>query len=401
MPGQIRLGRIAGVVVAVHWSVLAIVALFSWSLATVSLPSAAPGYADWAYWLVGVGAAVLLIGSLAAHEMAHALVARRAGIPVEDLTLWLFGGVTRLGGESPSAEADFRVAIVGPMTSIGLAAVCAAVAGALTGLGVSSLPVTGLWWLALTNGILGVFNLLPGAPLDGGRVLRAYLWHRHGDRLRATASAARAGEAVGIGLAVLGVLELVGGAAVGGLWLMFLGWFLVSAARTEQDDAGMRQVLAGVRVADVMTPDPETAASWLTIEDFVERHVLGRHHSAYPVLGFNGDVEGLVTLAQLRSVPPAGRATTRIGQVAIPIDRTPTATPDEPLLPLLQRMAPAAGGRALVFDRGLLVGIVTPADVSKTVELRMLAGLATTGRPQASAASPKPLAPPAVRDGSG
>jgi len=372
--GEVRLGRITGVTVAVHWSVVVILLLFSWSLATVSLPDAAPGYTDGAYWVAGVGATLLLLASLTAHELAHSLVARRAGIEVEGLTLWLFGGVTRLHGEAPTPGADFRIAAVGPATSLVLGGAFGAVAVGVDAVGVSQLVAVTSWWLAATNVLLGLFNLIPGAPLDGGRVLRAYLWHRRGDKVAAATSAAAAGRVVGFGLAGVGVLELLAGGTVGGLWLVLIGWFLISAAGAEESQVLSRQLLAGVRVADVMTPDPETAPGWLTIDAFVDQHVLGRQHSAYPVCGLDGEIEGLVTLAQLRTVPPSARATTYIREVAIPRDHTPTAEPEELLVRVLERGSVATGGRVLVLGSGRLVGILSRADVARMVEVRALAG---------------------------
>lgn len=169
------------------------------------------------------------------------------------------------------------------------------------------------WWLSGTNLLLGVFNLLPGAPLDGGRILRAWLWHRHGDRVRATIGASRAGQLVAFLLVGLGLLEFVTGAGINGLWMVFIGWFLLSAARAEEADVTMRQLLSDVLVRDVMTSQPRTAPAWFTVDEFIQRYVLGAPHSAYPIASLDGTIEGLVTLAQLRQVPADERTSTRIG----------------------------------------------------------------------------------------
>ena len=298
----IRLGRVAGFPVAVNWSVLVILWLFTWSLASYSLPGAAPGHSLATYWLAGFVGALLLLGSLLAHELAHALTARRAGLAVTGLTLWLFGGVASLRGEAKTPGADFRIAVVGPATSLVLAAAFAGIATTLDVFGLAGLPVSVVWWLAGTNLLLGLFNLLPGAPLDGGRILRAYLWRRHGDRVRAALGATRAGQVVAFVLIGLGLLEFLAGGGLSGLWLVFLGWFLLSAARMEETEVTTRQRLVGVRVGDVMSLDPRAAPSWLTVEEFIQRYVWGDRHSAYPVTGPDGTVEGLVTLAQLRGV---------------------------------------------------------------------------------------------------
>lgn len=373
MSDNIRLGRVAGFPVAVNWSVLVILALFTWSLAGYSLPAAAPGHAPATYWLAGFGGALLLLASLLAHELAHALVASRAGLEVKGVTLWLFGGVASLGGEAKKPGADFRIAAVGPATSLALAAASAGVAAALDALAVAHILVSVAWWLAGTNLVLGLFNLIPGAPLDGGRILRAYLWRRHGDRVRAAVSAARAGQLVGYALIGLGLFQLFAGASIGGLWMAFIGWFLLGAAQAEQASVTTRHHLDGVRVGDVMSTDPHTGASWFTVDEFIQRYVLGDRHSAYPVVGVDGAVEGLVTLAQLRAVPPDARTSTRVRDVAIPLAQVPTATPAEPLIGLLERLSPQSGGRALVFDAGNLVGILTRADIARAIELSTLA----------------------------
>ena len=365
----IRLGRVAGFPVAVNWSVLVILWLFTWSLASYSLPGAAPGHSMATYWLAGFIGALLLLGSLLAHELAHALTARRAGLAVTGLTLWLFGGVASLRGEAKTPGADFRIAAVGPATSLVLAAAFAGIGTTLDVFGLAGLPVSVVWWLAGTNLLLGVFNLLPGAPLDGGRILRAYLWRRHGDRVRAALGATRAGQVVAFVLIGLGLLEFLAGGGLSGLWLVFLGWFLLSAARMEETEVTTRQRLVGVRVGDVMSLDPRAAPSWLTVEEFIQRYVWGDRHSAYPVTGPDGTVEGLVTLAQLRGVPAEDRIHIRVRDVMIPLTAVPTATPDEPLYQVMERLTPRTGGRALVLDAGRLVGMVTSADIVRAIEV--------------------------------
>lgn len=367
-----RLGRIAGVPLAVDWSVLVIAWLLAWGLAEGALPAGAPGHSPATYWITGAIAAVVFFASLLAHELAHALVARRAGVAVERLTLWLFGGVASLGGEPATPGADFRIAAAGPATSLGLAAAFAVVAGALDGLGVAHLAVSVTGWLAATNLLLGVFNLLPGAPLDGGRILRAALWARRGDRVGAAVTAARAGAVVGYGLIAVGLLETFAGEG-GGLWLAFIGWFVLSAARAEEGSVVARHALSGVRVGDVMTRDPVTAPAWVTIDAFIDQYLLGHPHSAYPVEGFDGNVAGLVTLAQLRAVPASERHLRRVVDAAVPLADVAIAAPGDAIVDVLTAGRPSAtGGRTLVLDGDRLVGIVTPADVTRALEVGRL-----------------------------
>ncbi|MCV7367937.1 hypothetical protein CRI77_17240 [Mycolicibacterium duvalii] len=209
------LGRVRGLTVSVHWSVLVIVWLFAWSLAG-TLPQTTPGYSRGAYWLAGLCGAVLLAVALLAHALAHAVVARRAGIPVPEVTLWLFGGIARLAGEARTPRDEFRMAAAGPALSLVLSGVFAAAATALATGGAGALAAAVLAWLAVANAVLAVFNLLPGAPLDGGRILRAYLWRRHGDPARAAIGAAQAGCVLGYVLIGLGLLQLLLASVIGG-----------------------------------------------------------------------------------------------------------------------------------------------------------------------------------------
>jgi len=352
--------------------VLVILWLFTWSLAS-TLPSAVPGYAKGAYWLAGACGALILLGSLLAHELTHAVLARRAGVKVINVTLWLFGGVTRLGGEAKTATEAFRIAVSGPLMSLTLAAVFGAAAYGLGVLGVAHIVLGVAWWLAGINLLLGLFNLLPGAPLDGGRVLKAYLWRRHGDSVRAAIGAARAGRILAFILIALGLLEFLAGGMVGGVWLAFIGWFIFAASREEEAQVITRQAIAGVRVADVMTADPHTAPADITIEDFIQRYLLGDRHSAYPVADRDGSIIGLITLAQLRGVAPSQRPTVLVREAAIPLPQVSTADPHEPLTALLQRLGPHAGNRALVVDAGRVVGIVTATDLSRLIDVYQLA----------------------------
>ena len=372
MRENIPMGRICGFPVNVSWSVLVILWLFTWSLAA-TLPNTVPGYAAVAYWIAGVGGATVLLASLLAHELTHAVLARRAGIVVSGVTLWLLGGVTSLRGDAKTPTAEFRIAVSGPVTSLVLAVVFGGVALGLHVLGVSHIVVGVAWWLSGINLMLGLFNLLPGAPLDGGRIVRAYLWHRHGDRIRAAVAAARTGRVVAFVLIALGLLEFLAGSLVGGVWLAFIGWFLFTAAREEETQVLTRQSLSDVRVGDVMTAHPHTAPGWITVEGFIQRYLLGDRHSAYPVEDRAGSIVGLITLSELRRVAPSERAATRVQDAAMPLERVPTATPNEPLIALLERFTPHAGGRALVMDAGRVVGIVSASDISRLIDVRRLA----------------------------
>jgi Zn-dependent protease/CBS domain-containing protein len=361
--------RVAGFDVRVGWSAIAVGALLTWSLASRLFPLAFPGYGGAAYWAAGLLTAGLFLASVLAHELGHALLARRSGLVVEDITLWAFGGLARIRGDAPTPRDELRIAAVGPLTSlaIGVGFLAAAVAAGLAGIG--GLGAGVLWWLAGINGLLALFNLVPGAPLDGGRILRAALWRRHGDRARAAVTAARAGRVVGLALVAFGLLQVLASGQAAGLWNALVGWFVYGAARAEGEQATLLRRLGQLRVGDVMAPDPPVGPAWFTVQAFLDGHALDHRLRAYPVQEFDGRLAGLVPFASLLRVPPEQRAAVRVSTVTVPLDELVSTRPDEPLSELVGRMSLAGHGWALVFDGGRLVGVVTPDDLARAAEL--------------------------------
>lgn len=372
MDQSIRLGRIAGIPVGVNWSVLLIFALIAWELSEIVLPAYYPGDTVTVNWLVGVLTTFLFFASLLAHEASHSVVAKRNGIGVRRITLWLFGGVSELESEALTAGADFRIAVVGPLASFVLAALFGGIRLVLVDAGVSGVIVPAMGWLAWMNLLLGAFNLMPGAPLDGGRVLRAFLWYRSGDRLRAATSAAYSGEVLGYVLIGLGIVEFLAG-GLGGIWLVFLGWFLLSAARAEENSSVMRASLSGVLVRDIMTPNPVVFSSTMTVAELLESELQAYRFTSYPLVDSAGKVQGLATMPRVRHLAPQERSQTRLIDIAAPLEEVPVGAPDEPIPELLQRIEASKDGRALVMGiNGNLVGIVSPRDIARYVELLML-----------------------------
>jgi Zn-dependent protease len=234
MGTTLRLGRVAGIEVRLHWSLAIAFALIVWTLAGQALPDVVPDQPALAYWLVSIAAVVLFYFSLLSHEMGHALIARRLRVTVDGITLWIFGGVARLRSDVADAGTEARIAVAGPVVSLALAIVFGGATFALDTWNGPPLVEGGCLWLAASNVVLLFFNLLPAFPLDGGRLLRAWLWHRTGDRYRATVRAAWLARILAVAIIAVGLVMLIWQGGFSGLWLMFLGLFLLAAIRSEQ-----------------------------------------------------------------------------------------------------------------------------------------------------------------------
>ncbi|MFF9482776.1 site-2 protease family protein [Streptomyces sp. NPDC014733] len=367
MRATFMLGRIAGVRIGVHWSVLFIFAIIAFGLAQGRLPQAYPDRAWALYWVAGLAAAAVFFASLLAHELAHAVVARRNGVDVDDIVLWLLGGVARLRSEASSPAAELRIAGIGPLVSLLLGGLFTLGSWLLHVASAPGLLTEVVAWLAGINLLLAVFNAMPAAPLDGGRLLRAFLWWRTGDRLRATAGATAAGRVLGWLLAVLGLVVFLRSGAFAGLWLALIGWFLVAAATAEGRQAQLRGLLAGVPVRDAMTPHPVTVPVGMTVAEFLAAPPYRYRHSAFPVTDSDMAPIGLMTLDGAKHVPRQPGAAVTVGEVMVPLSQVTVVRPDEPLADLLPRMEPGAEHRVLVVDEGTLVGILSLSDVSRTV----------------------------------
>jgi Zn-dependent protease len=364
MTASLRFGRVAGIPVGASWSALLVAGLIAWSLAGSLLPAQVPGLVPAAYWLAGLAGASLFLASLLAHEVGHALVAQRAGLRVRSITLWLLGGVAQLEDEPTSPTDELRVAIVGPAISAALGVGFGLAAAVLSVAGAPGLFVAVAAWLALGNGALALFNLLPAAPLDGGRVLRGLLWRRSGNRARASVTAGNAGVWVGGGLVAYGLLGAFTGWGIGTLWTALVGWFLVSAARAERDQAVLYSDLGGLRAGQVMRPAPPAAPAWFTVDAFLRGYVEPWQVAALPLRSFDGQPAGVVTTAALEAVPPDRRHVVRAGDVAIPMAALVVVGPDQPVTDLAPRLA---GGRTLaaVVADGRLLGLILPADLAR------------------------------------
>jgi Zn-dependent protease len=361
---SVRLGRIAGVDVGVNWSWLVVFALITWSLASGVFPDQDPGRSRPTYVAMALVAAVLFFASLLAHELGHALTARREGMELDGITLWLFGGVARFKGMFPSAGAELRIALAGPLVSLVIGAACSLLAWGV------SLPggVDGvLAWVGYVNVILLVFNLLPALPLDGGRVLRALLWGARDDFAWATNVAATAGRGLGYLLIGGGIALFIFQGAFGGAWLAFIGWFVLGAATAEQRFLAARQALAGLRVRDLMTADPVTVPSAHTLGEFVDDVAWGRRHTTYPVLE-DGRFVGLLAFRCVSAVPRAEWDSRSVRSCMIPADDVPRLRPETPAIDALVALGESTANRGVVLDDGHLSGILSAADLGRALE---------------------------------
>ena len=349
--------RVRGIPIGAHWSWLFVFALVVWSLATALFPAAYPGLDGATYLAMAAAAAVLFFASVLAHELGHALRALREGERIDGITLWLFGGVARIRGQPASPGGEFRVAAAGPAVTAVLVVGFWLAAVAARGLGWHD-AVRGLVdYLAWINLLVLGFNLVPALPLDGGRVLRAWLWRRQRSFLAATRSAARAGQAFGILLVAIGLLGLFGGGGLGGIWFVFLGWFLIQAAQSEAVLAQVRHALGDRRVRDLMTPEPAAVLPDATVAEFVEHAARNRRFSSYPVVD-RGQLVGVVSLAAAAAVPTAERAQRRVGEVMTRREDVATVAADRAAADVLPLLG-GQGKRAMVVDDGRLVGVLS------------------------------------------
>jgi Zn-dependent protease len=365
----LSIGRPFGIEVRLDASWFLIGLLIAWSLGSF-FQQQVPGLASGAYVFMGVFSAVLFFSCVLAHELSHSLVARRKGISVEGITLFIFGGVAQIKQEPARPGDEFQIAIVGPLMSAALALLFFALT---LGADAAHTRVAAEMFgeLAAVNLILAGFNLLPGFPLDGGRVLRAIVWKITGDFVKATKVAATAGRVAAVGLMGLGVLRIVfSNQLFGGIWLILIGLFLNQAASASYKQVLVRHSVEGVTAADLMTSDPETIPGNLRLNEAVDEYFLTKHHTAFPVLGYGDLVEGLIILNSIREVPRDMWPERTVRQVMAPVGPALVAAPGEPVTSILERMADNPTGRFLVLDGQRLAGILSVSDIAGFFRLR-------------------------------
>jgi Zn-dependent protease/predicted transcriptional regulator len=365
----LTLGRIAGIEIRVHYSWFAIFFLLIWWLAEGFFGEVYDSWSATEAWAAAIAATILFFASVLLHELAHSLTAKRLGLPVSSITLFIFGGVSSLTSEPASAKQEFQIAIVGPGTSFGLAALFGLLAGvALVSDSENSPPGAVAEYLAIINVALGVFNLLPGFPLDGGRVLRAAVWSRSGDLVTATRWASRGGLAISFGLIAIGVVSILGGNFIGGAWMVVIGWFLRGAAQSSYEQLVVRRTLEGVRVRDVLDRSFVSVAPDDSLEQVVRR-MLQTSQRCVPVL-VGDDLLGLISIRDLKRVPEEEWPQTSAFRAMTPREKLHATSPDEDLGRVLEVMAANDVHQLPVLDGKSFVGFVTRADVLRLLQVR-------------------------------
>jgi Zn-dependent protease/CBS domain-containing protein len=361
---SLSLGRIAGIRIGVHWSWLLVLGLLIWTLSESVFPRENPGLSESDYRTMAVVAAVLLFVSVLLHELGHALQARREGLEIEGITLWLLGGVASFRGDFPGPGAELRIAGAGPVVTLALSGAFAGVAAAAE---LREAAEGVAWWLGYINFSLLVFNLLPALPLDGGRILRAALWRFRHDFVWATKIAAEAGRATGLLLIAGGLVLFLMGGTLGGAWLAFIGWFVLSAAGGEAQAAQARQAIAGLRVRDVMVRDPRTARPDETLATFLAGLDEDERLTAYPVVD-EGRLVGLLPIRTATDAAPRERERVRVEERMRGLEGAPRLAPDDDLYGALSRLAEAGVNRGLVLEGDRLVGHMSFDDAARTIE---------------------------------
>lgn len=362
-----RIGSIFGFEIRIDLSWFIILFLIIWSFSVAVFPQALPGLTTTTYLIMGVSGAIIFFVSLLAHELSHSLVAKAKGIEVESITLFVFGGMARTKSEATTPGDEFQIAGVGPLSSFIIAALLWGSARVWTTAGGGQEVAIVLDYLGFLNLVLAVFNMLPGFPLDGGRVFRSIVWKVTGSLDRATKVATTGGRWLGWLLIGLGILQVFQGLTMPGLWMVFIGWFLRNAAESSYQQHRIRDVLAGVRADQTMSPSPQTVPADATLQRMMDEVFMRSRYVAFPVVD-GAETIGLVTLHQLREVPREKWADTTVRDMMLPLDPSLVVAPEENMMVVMDRLRSSAARRVVVMQDGHLVGIITARDVTHWLE---------------------------------
>jgi Zn-dependent protease/CBS domain-containing protein len=355
----IPLGRILGIPIGLDYSWFLVFVLLTWTLAVGYYPAEFKHWPVVQYWVIAALTALLLFGSVLLHELGHSGVAMRYQIPVRSITLFIFGGVAQIGAEPPSASAEFWIAIAGPAVSFALALLF----GLLRPVFAPIVPLLALIsYLAYINGALALFNLIPGFPLDGGRVFRAIVWGFSHNLRRATVIAGNLGRLIGFLFILFGVWQLFGGDFVNGMWIAFIGWFLESAAVAQIQQQRLQELLTGHKVSEVMRPDYTAIPDDTPLQDMVDHHILGRGQRRL-IVEREDEVAGLLTLHRVKEIPRGEWATTTVAQAMIPLAQLKRTRPEAELWAAMEAMDRDGVNQLPVMTNGHILGMLSRDDV--------------------------------------
>ena len=367
---SIPLFKLAGFQVGLDWSWFIIAVLITWTLASGVFPYYYPGLTPAAYWSMGVFAALGLFASIVLHELGHATIARRYGLPIRRITLFIFGGVAEMEAEPERPAVEFWVAIAGPIASFVVGLVCWLLLQGAAGAG-AGVPVVGvLAYLATINVVLAVFNLVPAFPLDGGRILRAVLWYWKGSLRWATRIASAIGGGFGILLIVLGVYRVLIGDFIGGMWWFLIGLFVRFAAQMSYQQVLMREALRGVPVRRIMSADPITVPSGITVAQLIDDYIYRHHHNMFPVVD-NDRLVGCVSMNDIKRLPRERWSSTRVSEIMQPCSEATAISPDMDAMEVLSLMARTQNSRLLVTEGDRVVGIITLMDLLNFLNVKL------------------------------
>jgi Zn-dependent protease/CBS domain-containing protein len=368
--GSLVLGTIRGIPIRIHFTWLIIFGLLSWSLASGYFPQHYPDLPIAAYWIKAIIAALFLFGSVLVHELMHALMAQNLRVPIAGITLFALGGVSEMQQEPPSPSAEFKIAIVGPLASLALAGVFWLLWRAFEREGSDpSFAAIALYLVGL-NMVVAVFNMLPAFPLDGGRVLRAIIWGITKNLKKATYLATRVGRIFAYILISLGAVSLFAGAGFQGIWMALIGFFLLQGAQASYTQVMLKEALAGIAVRDIMVKDVVSVPTDLSIRALIDGYFLAHGYGGFPVVD-NGQVSGIVSLADVKRVPPEEYDRLTVREVMTPLTERLTVVPEEDVSVALQRMAEDALGRLVVMERGRMLGLVTKTGLSRFLQMKL------------------------------
>ena len=367
---RIKLFRLLGFDIQIDLSWLFLALLISWTLARNYFPYKYHGLSNSSYWVMGIGGALGLFLSLVLHELGHSVVARKYGIPIKSITLFIFGGVAEMEGEPPTPQSEFRMAIAGPIVSILIAILCYPLylSGLRLGWPIQLIGV--LFYLSWINGLLAVFNLVPAFPLDGGRLLRSILWGRKHNLGQATRTASSIGAAFGMGLIFLGVLSVFQGNLIAGIWWFLIGVFMRGASRTSYQQVEIRRALEGEPIRRFMQSEAIVVPPSISVEDLVQDYIYKYHHEMFPVLR-DSQLLGCVTIKRVKEIPREEWRQHSVQELMTPCSAENTISPDADAIQVLSLMTRTGNSRLMVLDQDQLVGVVTLKDLLQFLSLKL------------------------------